>query len=339
MRAHPRDRPAAHRHHGAGRERDRQLRHSARFLAGGAAPLRAANPGRACAHASARAEPGRRPSERPPTRPSTPGTSRATSTRSPPPGKAELDLPMYVNASLTDPFTLEGVRARRERRAELERDRHLEGRGAAHRYRGARHLHVRLRANTQSTSTIIGAPDNPLLIPETGNDVAVRALLLAGARQRRDRLVAVRHGRDRLFQLSARREAARRRNARCLRVQVRAARADRARLGEARVRASDRRLRQAAGRRRTSRRCSAAGRSRRKYGLWQFGSARTGPSTATSPNKELPVGGAALIQLGPDEFLVAGSDVRAPLRARQAAAAKTRSSSTSRKARSRTAAG
>jgi len=28
------------------------------------------------------------------------------------------------------------------------------------------------------------------------------------------------------------------------------------------------------------------------------------------PNKELPVGGAALIQLGPDEFLLAGSDVR-----------------------------
>ena len=28
------------------------------------------------------------------------------------------------------------------------------------------------------------------------------------------------------------------------------------------------------------------------------------------PNKDLPVGGAALIQLGQDEFLLAGSDVR-----------------------------
>jgi beta-galactosidase GanA len=29
-----------------------------------------------------------------------------------------------------------------------------------------------------------------------------------------------------------------------------------------------------------------------------------------NPKKELPVGGAAVIQLGPDEFLVAGSDLR-----------------------------
>ena len=29
-----------------------------------------------------------------------------------------------------------------------------------------------------------------------------------------------------------------------------------------------------------------------------------------NPKKDQPVGGAALIQLGPDEFLVAGSDVR-----------------------------
>jgi beta-galactosidase GanA len=29
-----------------------------------------------------------------------------------------------------------------------------------------------------------------------------------------------------------------------------------------------------------------------------------------NPKKDLPVGGAALIQLGPDEFLLAGSDVR-----------------------------
>jgi hypothetical protein len=46
-----------------------------------------------------------------------------------------------------------------------------------------------------------------------------------------------------------------------------------------------------------------------KYGFWQFG-LEDWAKSATSPNKELPVGGAALIQLGPDEFLVAGSDVR-----------------------------
>jgi beta-galactosidase GanA len=48
-----------------------------------------------------------------------------------------------------------------------------------------------------------------------------------------------------------------------------------------------------------------------QYGLWAFGD----PSWAfmkfpPNPKKEQPVGGAALIQLGPDEFLLAGSDVR-----------------------------
>jgi beta-galactosidase GanA len=48
-----------------------------------------------------------------------------------------------------------------------------------------------------------------------------------------------------------------------------------------------------------------------RYGLWAFGD----PSWAfmkfpPNPKKDQPVGGAALIQLGPDEFLVAGSDVR-----------------------------
>lgn len=43
-----------------------------------------------------------------------------------------------------------------------------------------------------------------------------------------------------------------------------------------------------------------------QYGLWQFGG-RDGPP---NPTKDLPIGGAALIQLGPDEFLLAGSDVR-----------------------------
>ena len=47
------------------------------------------------------------------------------------------------------------------------------------------------------------------------------------------------------------------------------------------------------------------------YGLWQFGQ-REWAGTATSPNKDLPVGGAALIQLGPDEFLVAGSTSVSP---------------------------
>lgn len=43
-----------------------------------------------------------------------------------------------------------------------------------------------------------------------------------------------------------------------------------------------------------------------QYGLWEFGG-REGPS---HPNKDRPVGGAAVIQLGTDEFLLVGSDVR-----------------------------
>jgi beta-galactosidase GanA len=46
-----------------------------------------------------------------------------------------------------------------------------------------------------------------------------------------------------------------------------------------------------------------------QYGLWQFGG-REGPP---NPNKDRPVGGAAVIQLGPEEFLLVGSDVRIPI--------------------------
>jgi hypothetical protein len=43
-----------------------------------------------------------------------------------------------------------------------------------------------------------------------------------------------------------------------------------------------------------------------QYGLWEFG----GRDTPPNPNKDRPVGGAAVIELGADEFLLAGSDVR-----------------------------
>jgi beta-galactosidase GanA len=48
-----------------------------------------------------------------------------------------------------------------------------------------------------------------------------------------------------------------------------------------------------------------------KYGAWAFGDPNaTWMKMPPNPKKDLPVGGAALIQLGPDEFLLAGSDVR-----------------------------
>jgi len=48
-----------------------------------------------------------------------------------------------------------------------------------------------------------------------------------------------------------------------------------------------------------------------QYGLWPFGDPSwTWMKMPPNPKKDLPIGGAAVIQLGPDEFLLAGSDVR-----------------------------
>lgn len=48
-----------------------------------------------------------------------------------------------------------------------------------------------------------------------------------------------------------------------------------------------------------------------EYEQWEFGEPQwLSPDTPPHPNKGKPVGGAAFIQLGTDEFLVAGSDVR-----------------------------
>lgn len=47
------------------------------------------------------------------------------------------------------------------------------------------------------------------------------------------------------------------------------------------------------------------------YGMWEFGEPQwMPPNNPPHPNKDQPVGGAAVIQLGPDEFLLGGSDVR-----------------------------
>ena len=150
----------------------------------------------------------------------------------------------------------------------------------------------------------------PLFVPENGNDVAVCALLLAGAWQGRDRLVAVRHGRDRLFQFPARREAARRRDAR-----VRSRPSSRLLAPIARDWAKLAFEHPTAGFAKPqdgSDQSAVLGRWKitAMYGLWQFGE-RDWTWIDMPPNpRRLPVGGAAMIQLGPDEFLVAGSDLR-----------------------------
>lgn len=57
------------------------------------------------------------------------------------------------------------------------------------------------------------------------------------------------------------------------------------------------------------------------YGMWEFGERDwTWIDMPPNPKKDLPVGGAAVIQLGPDEFLVAGSDLRVRFALNQPAA-------------------
>jgi beta-galactosidase GanA len=222
-------------------------------------------------------------------------------------GKAELDLPMYVNASLTDPFTLEGVQ---------------NGASGGPNWNvidiwkvAAPHIDVEAPDIYTSDHAKYAAyiadykrPDNPLLIPETGNDVSfARFFWLAlgngaigwspfgmdatgyfnfplGAKQLDPKTLDVFASKFALIAPIAR---------------------DWAKLSFDHPTAGFAKPQDA------SDQSAVLGRWKitAMYGLWQFGQ-RERAGTATSPNKELPVGGAALIQLGPDEFLVAGSDIR-----------------------------
>jgi beta-galactosidase GanA len=48
-----------------------------------------------------------------------------------------------------------------------------------------------------------------------------------------------------------------------------------------------------------------------QFGLWQFGEPDwTWLKSDPNPTKGKPIGGALVVQLGPDEFLVSGSDAR-----------------------------
>jgi len=223
-------------------------------------------------------------------------------------GKAELNLPMYVNASLTDPFTLEGVE---------------------HGASGGPNWNVIEIWKAAAPHIDIEAPDiytsdqrkyakyiehykradNALFIPETGNDVPfARFFWLAlgngtigwspfgmdatgyfnfplGAKQLDAETLAAFEAKFALIAPIAR---------------------DWAKLAYEHPTAGFAKPQDA------SDQSAVLGRwkVRARYGLWAFGQPEWHPEAPPSPNKELPVGGAALIQIGPDEFLVAGSDIR-----------------------------
>ena len=198
----------------------------------------------------------------------------------------------------------------RERRAELERARHLEGGRAAPFDRSRQTSTTATTRRSRKQLDHYARPDNPLFVPENGNDPDyARFFWLALGK---GAIGWAPFGMDATgyfnFPLGAKKLDAD--DARGIRVQISPARADRARLGAAVVRASDDRLRQAED---GADQSAALGRWRvtAMYGMWEFGERDwTWIDMPPNPNKDQPVGGAAIIQLGPDEFLVAGSDVR-----------------------------
>lgn len=222
-------------------------------------------------------------------------------------GKAELDLPLYVNASLTDPFTLRGAQF---------------GASGGPNWNvmdiwkiGAPHIDIEAPDIYSSDYSKYAKwiedyrrPDNPLLIPETGNDEPfARFFWLAlgnnaigwspfgmdstgysnfplGARQLdRETLGAFASKFALLAPISREWAQLAYEHPTAGFAKPQDASDQSAVLGQWKISAL--------------------------YGLWQFGQ-RERPGTATSPNRDRPVGGAAVIQLGPDEFLVAGSDLR-----------------------------
>jgi beta-galactosidase GanA len=222
-------------------------------------------------------------------------------------GKAELALPMYVNASLTDPFTLEGVQ---------------NGASGGPNWNvidiwkvAAPHVDILApdiySADQAKYAAYVGdykRPDNALLIPETGNDVPFsRFFWLAlgnGA------IGWSPFGMDATgyfnYPLGAKQLDVETLDAFASKFALIApVSRDWAKLAFGHPTAGFAKPQDAADQ------SAVLGRWKitAKYGLWQFG-LEDWPKTAAPERKEMPIGGAALIQLDPDEFLVAGSDIR-----------------------------
>ena len=222
-------------------------------------------------------------------------------------GKAQLDLPMYANASLTDPFTLEGVQF-----------------GAS----GGPNWNVIDIWKVAAPNVDILAPDiyssderkyakyiehysrpdNALLIPETGNDVAFARFFWLSLGN--GAIGWAPFGMDDTgyfnFPLGAKQLDAETLDAFASKFALLAPIAgDWARLAFERPSAGLAKPQDGADQ------SAVLGRWKitAMYGLWQFGM-RERASELPPPSKELPVGGASIIQLGQDEFLAVGSDVR-----------------------------
>jgi beta-galactosidase GanA len=223
-------------------------------------------------------------------------------------GKAELDLPMYVNASLTDPFALNGVQY---------------GASGGPNWNvidiwkaAAPHLDIEAPDIYSSDYPKYAKwlddyrrPDNPLFVPETGDDVSfARFIWLALGK---GAIGWSPFGMDATgysnFPLGAKDLDEETLDAFASKFAILApVSREWAKLAFEHPTAGFAKPQDA------SDQSAVLGRwkVRARYGLWSFGQPEWHPEAPPNPTKERPVGGAAIIQLGPDEFLVAGSDIR-----------------------------
>jgi len=220
-------------------------------------------------------------------------------------GQAELDLPMYVNASLGDAFTDTG-----------------QGNGGPDwpviDIWKAAAPHIAIQApdiythDEKQYSAIVGhfaRPDNPLLIPETGNDLPfARFMWLALGK---GAIGWSPFGMDTTYfnyPLGAKDLDPETLDAFASKFALMAPIArDWAKLAFEHPTAGFAQPEDA------SDQSSVMGRWKitAQYALWPFGLPTwTFMKFPPNPKKDKPVGGASIIQLGPDEFLVVGSDVR-----------------------------
>jgi beta-galactosidase GanA len=227
-------------------------------------------------------------------------------------GQAVLDLPMYANASLSDPFTEEGAEHGASGGPNWNVI-HIWKAAAPHLDVVAPDIYDRDQKKYAAWLDHYRRPDNPLFVPETGNaqdharflwavlgrggigfapfgmDVTGYSNFPLGAKQLDAAAIEAFASKYRLLRPIAR---------------------DWARL------ALEHPTWGAAKPADGADQSTVMGRWRitAMYALWEFGEREwTWIQMPPHPNKDKPVGGAALIQLGADEFLVAGSDVRLKL--------------------------
>ena len=224
-------------------------------------------------------------------------------------GQAVKDLPMYANAALSDPFTEEGAEGSASGGPNWNVI-DIWKAAAPHLDLVAPDIYNRDHDAYVAYLDHYARPDNALMVPETGNAVEYARFLWAALG--RGAIGWAPFGMDQTqyvnFPLGAPKldEATLEAFAAKYRLLNPIAR-DWARFAFAHPTAGFAKPKDGADQLATMGRW----RIKAQYGLWQFGEPEwTWIDQPPHPNKERPVGGAAMIQLGPDEFLLAGDDLR-----------------------------